>query len=124
MKLWQASMKIVVDENIPLITVATLRNLGHDVLDIRGTPEEGMPDPDLWSLSLSEGRLLITTDKGFTKHRSEPHHGIIIVRLKKPNRAKIHQRVMQALTQFAENERSGLIVVMRDQAQAVWKSKQ
>ena len=30
-------MKILVDENIPNITVHGLRAMGHDVLDIRGT---------------------------------------------------------------------------------------
>lgn len=30
-------MKILVDENIPLITVNELRNLGHEVIDLRGT---------------------------------------------------------------------------------------
>ena len=116
-------MKIIVDENVPLVTVETLRSLGHDVLDIRGTPAEGMPDQDLWLRSQGEGRLLITTDKGFLQHRRETHHGIIIVRLKKPNRAKIHQRVMHAMNQFDENEWSGLAVILRDVVQAVWKSK-
>ena len=37
-------MKICVDENIPLVTVVELRNLGHDVLDIRGTTEQGLTD--------------------------------------------------------------------------------
>jgi len=39
-------MKIIVDENIPLMTVETLSKLGHSVLDIRGTSDEGMADPD------------------------------------------------------------------------------
>jgi hypothetical protein len=30
-------MKILVDENIPLMTVDRLRELGRDVMDIRGT---------------------------------------------------------------------------------------
>ena len=30
-------MDILVDENIPLISVDQLRRMGHDVLDIRGT---------------------------------------------------------------------------------------
>ncbi|MDZ7305275.1 MAG: DUF5615 family PIN-like protein [candidate division KSB1 bacterium] len=117
-------MKIMLDENIPLITVETLRKLGHDVLDIRGTPQEGMPDSNLLVMSQSEARLLITTDKGFSKHRHEPHHGIHIIRLKKPNRVKIHQRGMQAMNQFGENKWRGLLVVMQDVVQAVWKSKQ
>ncbi len=35
-------MKIVVDENIPNVSVQELRSLSHDVLDIRGTPQQGM----------------------------------------------------------------------------------
>jgi hypothetical protein len=31
-------MRILVDENIPRLTVDRLRELGHDVQDIRGTP--------------------------------------------------------------------------------------
>lgn len=117
-------MKILVDENIPSMTVDTFRNLGHDVLDIRGTPDEGMPDPDLWPKCQQECRLLITTDKGFAKHRNESHFGMIIVRLKQPNRIKIHQRVMQAMNLIAEDDWEGTLVVMRDTVQAVWKAKQ
>jgi len=115
-------MKIFVDENIPLMTVRALREMGHDVLDIRGKPDEGMTDDALWEMIRSEGRLLITTDKGFTQHRDELHHGILIVRLRQPNRYKIHQRVMQAMTQFAAKEWPGLLVVMRDVVQSVWQA--
>ena len=62
-------MKICVDENIPLITVTELRNLQHDVIDIRHTPDRGMSDALLWELVSEQGRLLITTDKGFAQHR-------------------------------------------------------
>ena len=58
-------MKIFVDENIPLMTVQELRGEGHDVLDIRGTPDQGMDDDTLWQIIQNEGRLFITTDKGF-----------------------------------------------------------
>ena len=68
-------MKILVDENIPSITVTELRSLGHDVLDVRGTPQQGMEDADLWRLAQLEERLLITTDKGFAEHREEVARG-------------------------------------------------
>jgi hypothetical protein len=48
-------MKVCVDENIPLITVAELKNLGHDVLDIRGTPNKGISD-DLCGREFKEKR--------------------------------------------------------------------
>jgi len=41
-------MKILVDENIPSKTVDELRRDGHNVLDIRGTADEGLSDFDLW----------------------------------------------------------------------------
>ena len=56
-------MKICVDENIPLVTVVELTELGHDVLDIRGTDEQGISDDILWEQVQREKRLLITTDK-------------------------------------------------------------
>ena len=115
-------MKICVDENIPLRTVAELENIGHDVLDIRGTANQGIPDDFLWELAQRESRLLITTDKGFLQHRNEAHHGILIVRLRQPNEQKIHERVMKAMGQFSENEWLGLVVVMRDVVQSVWRA--
>lgn len=114
-------MKIFVDENIPSMTAEYLREKGHDVLDIRGTQKEGMADDILWKLLQQEKRLLITTDKGFIQHRNEPHHGILIIRLRQPNRHKIHQRVIHAMSQFSEKEWPGLLVVMRDVVQSIWK---
>ena len=69
--------------------------MGHDVLDIRGKVDQGMPDDLLWIRVQGERRLLITTDKGFVQRRDEQHCGILVVRLKQPNEQKIHQRVMQ-----------------------------
>jgi hypothetical protein len=43
-------MKILVGEHIPLMTVRALRLIGHDVRDIRGTPDEGMRDDALWAM--------------------------------------------------------------------------
>ena len=57
-------MKGAVDETIPLMTVHALRAMGHDVRDMRGTPEEGMEDGSLWDMVQRDERLLITTDKG------------------------------------------------------------
>jgi len=39
---------------------------------MRGTKVEGLPDLDLWTLSCTEKRLLITTDKGFTDIEIQP----------------------------------------------------
>jgi predicted nuclease of predicted toxin-antitoxin system len=107
-------MKILVDENIPLLTVDALRSLGHDVTDVRGTGAQGSTDADLWIAAQQDQRLLITTDKGFTDRRDEEHWGVLVVRLRQPNRQKIHDRVMRALTDVHEADWQGLILIMRD----------
>ena len=67
--------------------------------------------------------ILVTADKGFAKHRAEKHCGILIVRLKKPDLQKIHNRVLAAFAEFPEKEWPGLLVTMRDTARAVWRLK-
>ena len=116
-------MKIFVDENIPLMTVRELREQGFDVIDIRGTEEQGITDEELWQRIQMEKCLLITTDKGFSNNRDEAHYGILIIRLKQPTRLKIHQRVMQAIKKYSEKEWHGLMVVMRDAVQSSWRSR-
>ncbi len=117
-------MKILVDENIPLVTVEELRLKRFDVIDIRGSAEQGITDELLWQKAQQKKRLLITTDKGFSIHRDEKHHGILIIRLKQPTRLKIHQRVMQAITIYSQEKWCGLMVVMRDVVQSSWKARQ
>ncbi len=116
-------MRTFVDENIPLMTVRELRDQGFDVIDIRGTDDQGITDEVLWQKTQKEKCLLITTDKGFSSYRDEVHYGILIIRLKQPTRLKIHQRVMQAIRRYSEREWSGLMVVMRDAVQSSWKSR-
>jgi len=117
-------MKILVDENIPWETAQTLRDQGHDVLDIRGTADEGMDDELLWGRSQLEERLLITTDKGFTKYRHTAHSGVLIVRLRQPNLFKIHKRVIEGMSQIKEEQWTGLLVVMRDDVLSVFRAQQ
>jgi predicted nuclease of predicted toxin-antitoxin system len=116
-------MKIMVDENIPLSTVAELRGMGHDVLDIRGTDREGIDDAEVWRVAQEGERLLVTTDKGFAKHRFESHHGILIIRLRQPNRQRIHERVMEAMSRVPEDEWGSLLVSMRDRLHSLWHAE-
>ena len=115
-------MRILVDENIPRMTVSGMCDLGHDVKDIRGTLAQGMPDSALWRLAMAEPRMVVTTDKGFTEHRGAAHFGILIVRLRQPNRLKIHRSVMLALRTFSDSEWPGLLIVMRDTTMSATRS--
>jgi predicted nuclease of predicted toxin-antitoxin system len=80
-----------------------------------------MKDSPAWSIAQSEKRIIVTTDKGFANRRSEQHHGILIVRLRKPNLEKIHARVLDAISQVLETEWPGLLITIRDETKAVWR---
>jgi predicted nuclease of predicted toxin-antitoxin system len=116
-------VRIFVDENIPLMTVNELRLLRHDVMDIRGTKFEGISDEELWDIVVKEKRLLVTTDKGFLQNRYGKHYGILIVRLKQPNRLKIHQKVIKGINLFKEKEWPLRTVVMQDLFHSAWKRR-
>ena len=81
-----------------------------------------MFDDKLWPFAQSEQRMLVTTDKGFSEHRDDRHHGILIVRLRQPNEQRIHARIMAAFRQFAGHEWPGLLVVMRDTVQSMHRA--
>ena len=115
-------MNILVDENIPTMTIVALRELGHEVREIRGTKDQGIHDEAVWRLCQKEKFLLVTTDKGFVSYRTEHHYGILIVRLRKPNRLKIHERVMLALSKYKARYWQGRIVVMRDNVESTSKA--
>jgi predicted nuclease of predicted toxin-antitoxin system len=115
-------MQFFVDENIPLITVNSLKQSGYDVLDIRGTEKEGITDNAIWEIVKNERRLLITTDKGFAVHRYESHPGIIIVCLKKPNENKIHNKIIKILDKYSSEDLENALIVVRDEVQSFWKS--
>jgi predicted nuclease of predicted toxin-antitoxin system len=112
-------MRIVVDENIPMRTVRALVGAGHEVLDVRGSPRQAIDDDGLWKLVQERRALLVSTDKSFARRDDDPHGGALIIRLRYPNRERIHQRVMQAIGRIRESDWPGLVVVMRDRAMSV-----
>jgi hypothetical protein len=80
-------------------------------------------DEELWSLALAQERMLITTDKGFTQHREGRHSGILVIRLRQPNRLKINSAVLLAMGRFTARQWPGLLVVMRDRTMSVLRQR-
>lgn len=116
-------MRILVDENIPRIAVGHLLKMGHDLIDVRTTPEEGLSDEGLWNKAQQAGCLLITTDKGFARRRHMTHCGMLIVLLRQPNRDRITQRIVKAMGLFGPDEWPGLLVIMRDTVVSTWRTQ-
>lgn len=116
-------MNIAVDENIPTRTVATLREMGHSVLDIRGTRDQGLDDSSLWQIAQRDSALLMTTDKGFFKNHRERHAGLLIIRLRQANRLRLHRRILHLFARYRAEDWPGLTVVARDRTVRIWRQR-
>lgn len=116
-------MKILIDENIPKVTVVKLKKKYTDIMDIRGTSDEGMEDEKIWQIAQDEGRLLITTDKGFSRFRYQHNNGILIILLKQPTLMKIHKRIISTLEHYSEQEWENRLVIVRDTVISTWYRK-
>ncbi|MDA3940605.1 MAG: DUF5615 family PIN-like protein [Spirochaetia bacterium] len=84
----------------PKKVTSVLEQLGHTVLDIRGTMQEGISDIEIFSLSKKEKAIFLTSDKDFyhTIHLTEkPHFGIIVVALRQPNSETIIEKISWVL---------------------------
>ena len=58
------TLRLLCNENVPRVTVETLRAQGHDVAWIR-TDSPGIPDADVLARARREGRVCVTFDKDF-----------------------------------------------------------
>lgn len=78
-------MNIKLDENLGNLRVATwLRFAGHDVTTVREQGLTSAPDEELINICTNEGRVLVTSDRGFEnriKYNPSHYMGIIVIRL-------------------------------------------
>ncbi|MEH1897577.1 MAG: DUF5615 family PIN-like protein [Nostoc sp.] len=83
-------MNIKLDENLGSLRVVTwLRLAGHDVATVREQGLTSTPDEELIVICHREGRILVTSDRGFgnrLKYNPSDYSGIIVLRL--PARSK------------------------------------
>ncbi len=108
-------MKIKLDENLPERLVAALAALGHDIDTVRAERLNGQADPNVWSATQATKRFLITQDLDFSDvRRYEPgtHVGLLLVRLTRPGRNDLFERVVTVFqTENVEDWRGCLVVV-------------
>ena len=94
-------MRFLADENVPTPVVATLRELGHDVLSVK----ESMPGADdaaILGLAQPQQRTIVTADSDFGelafRSRLPAQCGIVFLRLAWKNPEVDNKTIIAALT--------------------------
>jgi predicted nuclease of predicted toxin-antitoxin system len=107
-------MKIKLDENLPLRLADALRELGHEVHTLFDERLAGQADADIWEATQKEARFLITQDLDFPdlrKFTPGSHQGILIVRLRSPNRRELAERIAELFQKENAGNWTGCFVV-------------
>jgi predicted nuclease of predicted toxin-antitoxin system len=115
-------MKFLLDENFPKSAEKLLIELGHEVIDIRGTELQGIDDSRLFELAQESEAILLTTDRDFyhtVPLRHAMHFGVIVIALKQPNRETILSKLHWIISQDLLENIQGKIYLLRDQTYRV-----
>jgi predicted nuclease of predicted toxin-antitoxin system len=111
-------VKIKLDENLPDRLVAVLTGLGHDVDTVRAEQLTGRSDPDVWSAAQAAQRVLITQDLDFSdmrRYTPGTHAGLLLVRLPRPGRNALFERVSTVFQTEKVEDWTGCLVVATEQ---------
>ena len=115
-------MKFLVDENIPKASSLLLREFKHEVIDVRGTDEEGLSDSDIFQLAQNLNAIFITSDKDFfhtIPFLFQSHHGIIVIALNQPNRINITQKLKWVLDNIDLDTIKNKVILLRDNSYTI-----
>ena len=102
---------------MPERLVAALRVLGHDVDSVRMERLSGSADATVWNETQLAGRFFITQDLDFSDTRIfEPgtHRGLLIVRLRRPGRTALFDRVAALFSTERVEDWARAVVVATD----------
>ena len=107
-------MKFKIDENLPQEIVADLRASGHDADSVHDEGLAGAIDPIVMQRASSEGRAVLTMDKGIADIRAYPpdqYHGLVLFRPNSSGRGYVIAFARRHLTTLLQADLVGRLVV-------------
>ncbi len=128
-------MRIKLDENLPASLASALTALAHEVHTVAEEDLSGSKDHELWEAAQhelweaaqQESLFLITQDLDFSDARKfapGTHSGILLVRLRSPDRSSLIQRIKQLFSQEEVAHWSGCFVVVSEHKVRVLRNVQ
>ena len=105
-------MKFVIDEDVPLKLLRTLRKLGHDAV----RAELSTPDIEIAERAKLEGRVLVTVDSDFMNRDIFPpkEYNIIRIQIHPPDADVLIKAISELLKMRSEKEMRGLILLRKE----------
>ena len=108
-------MKFLIDADCPRSIGILLRDIGHDVVDIRDI-DPSSSDDDIYLLIQKESFILVTRDTDFSNILRYPLYskcGIILLRVHMMDVEEILSLIKNILIKVSESEFLGSLIVVR-----------
>ena len=119
-------MLLIADANVFVPMVNGLRDIGHDVFDVKEKGLENLSDPDIFRLAQKERRILVTMDKDFSNILLYPpgeHQGIIVVKLYRLKVADATRLFLDAMDDIKPEDIPGNLVIIDRSKTRIRKEK-
>lgn len=107
-------MRFLTDECVSPTTTQLLRELGHEVLDIKEFGRFGVKDQEIYRMACEEKRVIFTTDKGFRKYNPRICGGIIISAIQPNTPLRYEPRLRHLLTTTQPQKLSGSLIIIEE----------
>lgn len=110
-------MKFLVDECTGPAVARWLEQQGHDVFSIYDQAR-GVDDDRVMDIALTEGRILITNDRGFGEkifRERRQHHGVVFFRLVNERGANKIKVLNELVDQHSQEIKNRFVVVTKTQ---------
>jgi predicted nuclease of predicted toxin-antitoxin system len=108
-------IRFLSDDDIYPSIVQVLRDLGHDVFDIKEEKLTGIIDDQVYDLAKSQNRILVSMDKDFTNILLYPlgdHSGIIVAKFYRMKIDETAQKFLNAFVKLTEDDIKGNLVII------------
>lgn len=119
-------MLLIADANVFVPMVEGLRNMGHDVFDVKEKGLENLSDPAIFRLAQEEKRILVTMDKDFSNILLYPpgkHQGIIVVKLYRLKVTEATRLFLDAMDDIRPENITGNLVIIDRSKTRIRKEK-
>lgn len=108
-------IKFLTDANVFVPIVERLREMDHDVFDIKEEGLEKLTDIEVFQTAQNQKRILITMDKDFSNILLYPpskHHGIIVLKLYKMKVDDATRKFIDAFKTLKLTDITGNLVII------------
>lgn len=99
-------LRFKVDENLPMEVATLLRSAGYDADTVLDEALGGELDQNVAARCLTEQRVIVTLDTGFTDIRTYPpasHAGLIVLRLRRQDKPHVMNQIHRLLPILANS---------------------